>query len=93
MSSLLYFIVAADIITATDIVNDNSKAKVENTKRQKYNNYLGSDVIILHQVSFSWCRWSDEGSGPAGSQFHDQKVLSRINNLIAATNKLLAGPG
>ena len=88
MSSLLYFIVAADIITATDIVNDNSKAKVENT-----NNYLGSDVIILHQVSFSWCRWSDEGSGPAGSQFHDQKVLSRINNLIAATNKLLAGPG
>lgn len=88
MSSLLYFIVAADIITATDVVNDNSKAKVENT-----NNYLGSDVIILHQVSFSWCRWSDEGSGPAGSQFHDQKVLSRINNLIAATNKLLAGPG
>lgn len=41
---------AADIITATDVVNDNNKAKVENTKRQKYNNYLGSGVIILHQV-------------------------------------------
>lgn len=50
MSSQLYFTVAADIITATDVVNDNNKAKVENTKRQKYNNYLGSGVIILHQV-------------------------------------------